>query len=229
MLCLAADRPPAAQDKRPCATDKTQVSSRVCCIPQRTLRCGRNRRRGWEYATASPFYYLMDCAARLELRLNKSCIGRLRSTLYTILTACISQVECLSATRFPLFLSGAIMKIRLTAPQHFALPVLAWLDGILLLGGLGVEDKQNARIIRYIVLFVGLRRRESLPIKISNTCLAVTFASLFPLTFFGMWSPDCRSECTMRGRMLTFCTKRQRKKVISCHFAAMKTYRGVEV
>jgi hypothetical protein len=70
------------------------------------------------------------------------------------------------------------MKNRPTVPQYFALPVRAWLDDILLPGGLGVEDKQNARIIRYIVLFVGLRQRESLPIKIKNTCLAVTFASL---------------------------------------------------
>jgi hypothetical protein len=85
---------------------------------------------------------------------------------------------------FPFVLSGAVMKTRLTAPQNFALPVRAWLNDILLLGGLGVEDKQNAWIIRYVVLFVGLRRRESLPIKIKNTCLAVTFTTLFPLIFF---------------------------------------------
>jgi hypothetical protein len=41
---------------------------------------------------------------------------------------------------------------------------------ILLLGGLGVEDIQNAQILRYGVLFVGLRRRGSLPVKIKNTC-----------------------------------------------------------
>ena len=129
------------------------------------------------------FIISMDCAGRLELSPNKSCIGWLRS-IYTILTACISQVECIPVTCFPLFLSGAVMKNLPTAPQYSALPVCAWLDDILLPGGLDVEDKQNARIIRYIVLFVGLRRRESVPIKIKNTCLAVTFASLFPLTFF---------------------------------------------
>ena len=161
----------------------------------------------------------MHQVGKKRLSLNKSCIGR-----YTILTACICQVQCLSVACFPLFLSGAIMKNRLTAPQHFA-----WLGDSVRRGGLGVGDKQNARIIRYIVLFVGLHRRESLPIKTKNTCSAVTLASLFPLTFIGMWPPGCRSECTMRGRMLTFCTERQRKKVISCHFAAMKTYRGVEV
>jgi hypothetical protein len=77
------------------------------------------------------------------------------------------------------------MKNRPTARQHFALPVRAWLDDILLPGGLGVEDKQNARIIRYIAIFVGLRRRESVPIKIKNTCLAITFAPLsLPLDIF---------------------------------------------
>jgi len=44
-------------------------------------------------------------------------------------------MQYLSVTLFPFFLNGAIMKNRLTAPQHFA-----WLGDIVLLGGLGLGD-----------------------------------------------------------------------------------------
>jgi hypothetical protein len=74
------------------------------------------------------------------------------------------------------------VKNRLTASQHFGLPVRAWVDDILLLGGLGVEDTEFAdQMLRCSFCGVAPKGESD---NIKNTCLSVTFASLFPLEFF---------------------------------------------
>jgi hypothetical protein len=75
-----------------------------------------------------------------------------------------------------LFLNGAIKKNRFTASRHFWLPVRAWVDDILLLGGLGVENTEFADQ----TLRCGAAPKGSLTVNIKSICLAVTFASLFP-------------------------------------------------
>lgn len=114
----------------------------------------------------------IDCTARLEVPSTD-----LMQHDYEVNTSrrlSISHVECLSVACYSLFPSGPIMMncvICKMAHQHILrFLFVRGLVTILLLGGLGVEDIQNAPILRYGVLFVGLRRRGSLPVKIKNTC-----------------------------------------------------------
>lgn len=131
-----------------------------------------------------------------------------------MLTSCISHVECLSVTCYSLFLSCAIMKNCVATLQHFALPVRACFDDQFTAWWVGRGGQTMRRSCVTLFFLWGCAEGRACNENREHS-LSRNFCLSLPLDIFGMWAPGCTSECKMRGRMLTFCIKRKRKKVLS--------------